>query len=334
MRAVDYLEHAEGRVEVMELGDGRRRVTVIPRDPAQHVSVRSWETRYPLDLIRAILEVKGIAWVGDEIQRDEDPRYVQPFLRYGMLSYLPESAFEGKRLLDFGCGSGASAMVLGRMFPRTEIVGVELDENLVALAELRRRHYGFDHVKFEVSPDPSSLPANIGMFDFVSLSAVWEHLLPAERRTLVPKIWSTLNVGGVLFLNQTPHRWYLIEDHTTGLPLLNFAPRPIVHWAANRYSRRLAGNESWEELLRAGIRGGTQREVMRVVRATNDGRPVFLERTRLGVRDSVDHWYACSQEVRPMRIKRVMRAGFKVINRITGSAYAPGIDLAIEKCAR
>ena len=108
------------------------------------------------------------------------------------------------------------------------------------------------------SPDPNELPADIGTFDFVHVGAVYEHLLPAERRRLLPQLWSVLKVGGVLFVNQLPHRFYVVEDHTTGVPLLNFLPDRLAHKAATRFSDRVADDATWPELLRAGIRGGTQ----------------------------------------------------------------------------
>ena len=44
------------------------------------------------------------------------------------------SEFRGKRLSDFGCGSGASTLCLGAMLPDTEVVGVELNPRNIELA--------------------------------------------------------------------------------------------------------------------------------------------------------------------------------------------------------
>ena len=37
-------------------------------------------------------------------------------------------------------------------------------------------------------------------------------------------IWAHLKSGGVLFLNQTPHRYFPVEHHTTNLPMINYFP--------------------------------------------------------------------------------------------------------------
>ncbi len=239
------LQHPEGSAELRELGSGRRRVEVKLTDPDQFSPARSWETAYPRGLIESILEAKGPAYLCDEIRRDEEPSYVALFLEWAMLAYVDPGELAGKRLLDFGCGSGASTAILARMFPETEIVGVELEERFLRVARERAQFYGNDQVRFIRSPSGERLPDGLGSFDFVSFSAVFEHLLPSERSTVLRAVWATLAPGGVLFLNQTPHRFYPHEYHTTGLPLLNYLPDRMALRVARRFSRRVDGDASW-----------------------------------------------------------------------------------------
>jgi ubiquinone/menaquinone biosynthesis C-methylase UbiE len=269
--------------------------------------------------------------VCDEIRRDEDPKYVTLFLHWALLGYVDPGAFAGKRLLDFGCGSGASTAILGRMFPETETVGVDLEENLLGIARKRAAFYGNEGVSLRHSLSGERLPDDLGSFDFVTLSAVFEHLLPHERNVVLGQIWSVLKPRGILFLNQTPFRFYPHEAHTTGLPGLNYLPDHLALRAARRFSARVDPDESWESLLRRGIRGGTEREVMRILRSAAKGTPVALKPERLGLRDTVDLWYEFSMEARPSRLKPVMKAAFKLASKVTGSAVAPAIDVAIAK---
>ena len=102
------LEHPDGRVELSAGEDGRTRIRVPAGDRAAFVAERNCETAYPRELIEFILRVKGPSHLCDEILRDEAPDYVQAILELGTLSYLPAEWFADKRILDFGCGSGAS----------------------------------------------------------------------------------------------------------------------------------------------------------------------------------------------------------------------------------
>jgi len=269
---------------IEELRDGRRHISVESTQSAAFMPIDSCTTTYPIDLIEMVLVVKGPFWLCDEILRDEDPTYVPLDLQWAMLGYVQPHDFEGKRLLDFGCGSGASTVILGRMFPGAEIVGLDLDERLLELARRRAAFYG-QRTEFFVSPSEDKLPDGLGRFDFVSMSAVLEHLLPDERRRLLPQIWLVLVPGGILFVNQTPHRYFPLEYHTTGLPFINYMPPRAALIAARRFSRRIDADESWEGLLRNGVRGATKSEILRELKSAGSGTPVALRSTHLGLSD-------------------------------------------------
>lgn len=327
------LQHPKGVVRIEELANNTRKIVVEDADPSMVVTRKSCETSYGLPLIEKILRVKGPGALCDEITRDENPAYVMSYLRPAMLGYLPPAAFIGKRMLDFGCGSGASTMILSRLFPETHIVGIELQEDFVKIARMRAQHYGFENIHFLVSPNAEELPSDIGMFDFVSFSAVFEHLLPHERKQLVPKIWSVLKPGGVLFLNQTPHRYFPIEYHTTGIPLLNYMPDRLAYSVALRFSKRTIKAKSWEMLLRWGIRGGTETEVLRILRAAGLGQPRQLQPSELGMRTKLDLWYGAAGDLRRPMVKQAVKMAYRAVNFIFRMDTVPGLNMAIQKAA-
>lgn len=324
------LQQADGWVEIEERGGGARRVSTRLR-AGSPPPTRAWcDTSYPLDLIQSILDVKGAAWVCDEISRDQDPAAIQRYFENDFLPYVAPAELEGKRILDFGCGSGSSTMVLARMFPRSEIVGVELSPDLLGLARRRQDFYGYSNQTFVLSPVGTTLPEGLGLFDVVVLSAVFEHLLPAERKNLMPQLWAHVKNGGVLLLNQTPHRFFPFESHTTGVPLINYLPDRLAHWAARHVSRRDLGRESWEGLLRQGIRGATEREVLRSFgTCAGDSLPVLLSPVRAGW-GRVDVWHAALSP-RHRVLKSVCREVLRVIERLTGSLVVTNLALAIRK---
>ena len=123
------------------------------------------------------------------------------------------------------------------------------------------------------SPSGDSLPPELGQFDFIMFNAVFEHLLPHERPKLLPLVWQHLRPGGVLFLNQTPYRYSLVEVHTTGgMPFINYLPDSVTLWAARKFCKRVQPNETWNSLLRRGIRGGTVPEILGILGGSKHAR--------------------------------------------------------------
>ncbi|HLA95561.1 MAG TPA: methyltransferase [Pyrinomonadaceae bacterium] len=321
------LKHPDGEVSISDVGNGRVKIEVHPNSETMFVPIRSCETSYPIDLIEKILQVKGVAWLCDEIDRDEDPNYVERLLLNDINAYFSTNYFAGKRILDFGCGSGASTAILARTFPESEIVGIELLDDLLEIARARQKHYGFENVTFLRSPEGSKLPDDIGDFDIAIMSAVYEHLLPAERKTILPSLWDLILPNGILFLNQTPNRLFPFELHTTMLPLINYLPDGLTHAVTRKFSKRIDPEDSWESLLRQGIRGATVREI--ISNLPNNAK--LLEPSQKGLSDRIDLWFLNTNPNQKRTLKLVARSVMKGLKAVTGISVVSDLSLAIRK---
>lgn len=325
------LKHRDANILVEELKSGKNKIYVKPINNDLFVSINTCETSYPIDLIDKILQLKGPAYLCDEILRDESPDYVCKNLKYDLLSYLNKEEFKGKRLLDFGCGGGASTMILARMFPHTEIVGIDIEEKLLSIVKLRANYYGYKNLQLIISKNPNGLPPNIGCFDYIVLSGVYEHFLPNERRILLPELWNILKIGGILFLNQTPYRYSPIETHTTGdLPFINYLPDRVALFYAQQFSKRKLKNNSWEDLLRKGIRGGSVKEIFKILRHCPQ-QPILLNPSKFGMKDRIDLWYIKSYKTRFILIKKLILFLTKLLKILTGIIVLPSLSLALKK---
>lgn len=324
------LTAAEGSVEVLRLPNGDRRVTLIPNDRNLFIPRASCETALPLDVIQAFLN-KSFAWLCDSLARHDDPDYVEKVVGKQLLAYVDESEFRGKRLLDFGCGSGASTLCIAAMLPETEVVGVELNASNIELARRVLAARKLSNVDFLVSPDPNSLPPGIGTFDFVMLSAVYEHLLPEERHQLLPVIWSCMNDGGVLFINQTPYRYFPLEHHSTGLWFINYLPDKLCLFFARNFSRmNREANKSpdWNFHLRGGIRGGTEKEILGNLRRAGQGRPTVAQPKG---QDRAAYWLSYTSPERYRLLKKSIAALFRLTDKLWGTIPSVNLDVAIRK---
>jgi SAM-dependent methyltransferase len=74
------------------------------------------------------------------------------------------AAFESTRILDVGCGAGATSLALAQAIAGAEILGIDLSEALVATA--RERAAGRENLRFEVTDAALWTPAQAG-FDLI-----------------------------------------------------------------------------------------------------------------------------------------------------------------------
>ncbi len=167
---------------VSTLPSGKHRIVVHKLDPDFFVRWSVCETAYPVDLIRQIFEVKGPGWLCDEIARDESSDYTGAALKWQLLSYVGEEQFENARILDFGCGSGASTSNLSRMFPSAKIVGIELEQDLLSIARSRAKYYELDNVELYLSENSEEVRDDLGLFDHIIMTGVFEHLVLSNMK--------------------------------------------------------------------------------------------------------------------------------------------------------
>ena len=159
---------------------------------------------------------------------------------------------------------------------------------------------------------------------------MFEHLLPKERKTLFPVIFSHLKTNGILYLDQTPHRYWPFESHTTGLPLINFLPDMVTHFLTKKFSKRNIQDCSWNELLRKGIRGGTVNEINRIL--VDKGFDIeIITPFKHNLRSHIDLWYRISSNRRPSKLKYMVYLIIKIFKLITGYTLVPSITLSIKR---
>ena len=94
-------------------------------------------------------------------------------------STLPElirhtGALDGKRVLDFGCGSGTITPSLA--LRAKEVVAFDVNAEAVAITRARLREHGLDHVTVHHADSYRDVADQLGSFDLVVAHAVFEHV--------------------------------------------------------------------------------------------------------------------------------------------------------------
>ncbi|MCH5267985.1 MAG: methyltransferase domain-containing protein [Lachnospiraceae bacterium] len=112
-------------------------------------------------------------------------------VRKELIEYLPYSKNRDFSILDIGCGSGATLLQIGNVYPNAQLYGMELNKEVVDIAShylnvvqgnIEDRHNPFDR-----------------KFDCIMLGDVLEHLHDAKETLLYLKTW--LNKGGFFIIS-------------------------------------------------------------------------------------------------------------------------------------
>lgn len=98
------------------------------------------------------------------------------------------------RILDFGCGIGASIPHLQRSFPAASITGVDVSGRSIELA--REAHPA---VRFELI-EGARIPLADDTVDLAFAACVYHHLDPRERGAWTAELRRVLRPGGLLFV--------------------------------------------------------------------------------------------------------------------------------------
>ncbi|MEI2720326.1 MAG: methyltransferase domain-containing protein [Gemmatimonadales bacterium] len=102
----------------------------------------------------------------------------------------------GMRVLDAGCGSGASAIPAAqRVGPEGTVVALDLSPRLLAIGRARARAHRLRHLRF-IRDDLRTPPVPDGSQD-VALCGLALHLVPNLAEG-VQALWATLRSGGTL----------------------------------------------------------------------------------------------------------------------------------------
>lgn len=134
----------------------------------------------------------------------------------------------GQRILDIGCGTGSLAVLIKRLHPGCDVVGLDPDPN--ALARARRKA---DQAKVSIQFDrgfADELPYPDASMDRVFSSFMFHHLERADKEGMLGEVRRVLRPGGIFnlldfagpdagaegFLARMFHSGHLLEDNSEG----------------------------------------------------------------------------------------------------------------------
>lgn len=232
-----------------------------------------------LDFHAGAEQLPGFAgWIHDHM----GGRVVE-FRRRLLPQILAFTDLRDQDVLDFGCGTGSTTVVLAEAAPASRITGIDIDAAGLEIARARLRHHGLaERVSLrQVGPvsRAGDLPLPAVSFDFILANGVLEHVVPfAVRPQVVLEMWRLLRPGGRLFVSETPNPLWPVDRHTTGLPLVPWLPSRAAARLAVAFGKHRPGADldargrrgmSYWEVVRPLRRAGERFEVLNVTEAAN-----------------------------------------------------------------
>jgi ubiquinone/menaquinone biosynthesis C-methylase UbiE len=114
-----------------------------------------------------------------------------------------------RTVVDIGCGTGTLAVGVKRRWPQTQVIGVDLDDQMLGYARAKAVDADLN-VEF-IKADATNLPLPDGRADRVVASLFFHHLLPPQKRQALAEALRVLAQGGELYVADwgRPGNWLM-----------------------------------------------------------------------------------------------------------------------------
>ncbi len=168
-------------------------------------------------------------WAPDYDQDPRQERFFRP-VHARTLDLISRLGVRPRKALDIGCGTGALLRALSRLFPETELTGVDAAPGMIRVA----RQAGVPATL--VQADAEALPFASQVFELVTSTVSFHHW--ADQRAGLDEVARVLAPGGVFVLTDLHAVGYLRAFFTL----------------ARRRDRMHTKDEVTRMLTRAGLR--------------------------------------------------------------------------------
>lgn len=150
---------------------------------------------------------------------DAVTQYVLPpnenWIRQGVVDAV---AGKPSRIIDLGCGTGSTTILLQEAFPEAEIIGLDLSPYMLAIAEHKARQLNYNIRWLHGLAEATKLPDN--SFDVVTASLLFHETPPHITVAILNECYRLLVPGGQVIildgnqktLRQTPWLTNIFEE--------------------------------------------------------------------------------------------------------------------------
>lgn len=142
--------------------------------------------------------------------------------RLRLVKAIPGFVGDNYRLLDIGCGNGASLFGLAPLMK--ECTGIEIDARHIEEFKYYQSKHSLTNCDYRVMNIEEQEPP--GEFDRIISFEVIEHLIDEDS---ISFYFKSLKPGGLMAIT-VPNKWWIFETHGARLPLLPWNRVPFFSW--------------------------------------------------------------------------------------------------------
>jgi len=211
---------------LVDLGD-RRVLSVEGRD---------YVTGYSERVLQMLIERKGARRAPPYLsyKTARGPLFLGP-----LVGHLRRRGLTRLRCLEVGCSFGHMTEYLHEQPEIAALTTFDTDAAFAAITRAKVEELGLRKVRdvgLFTGEATRRLPWTDAAFDLVVACGVVEHLPARLRRAQVDEYYRVLAPGGLIAILDTPNRFFPLETHSVGLPLVQWLP-PRLAWAYARACR-------------------------------------------------------------------------------------------------
>jgi len=192
------------------------------------VGGRKYATAYSARVVRMLVERKGPVRAPQyfSFRETRGRLFLDP-----LFAYLRGRGAREIEVLEVGCSFGHITEYLAEQPLVREITTFDTDPAFAAMVRIKveEMHLGrVKEVRLFSNEETRRLPYPDGRFSLVLVLGVVEHLPVSGRGQIVDEYYRVLAPGGHIAILDTPNRFFPLETHSVGLPLIQWLPAPLA----------------------------------------------------------------------------------------------------------
>jgi ubiquinone/menaquinone biosynthesis C-methylase UbiE len=142
---------------------------------------------------------KGYLNVNAAISYDPITQYVIPpnetWVRQELIDRIQT---QPRRILDLGCGTGSTTLMLKRAFPAADVIGLDLSPYMLVVADDKARKAGLNIQFRHANAEHTKLPD--GSFDLITASLLFHETPPDITVQILREAFRLLTAGGQVLI--------------------------------------------------------------------------------------------------------------------------------------